>query len=159
MIFIGIDPGLTGGMAALLRDETCVYQRTPTEWVQHATGRRRHYRIAAMREWLAKLGDDCFATIEQQHVHHGNGLVSAGTIMYGYGVWIGLAAGMSIPYQTIMPRTWKASFGGLLSADKKASITLAHELFPALNGKLSMTDDGIAEALLLAYYGKERMHG
>ena len=62
------------------------------------------------------------------------------------------ASGHQLRYVT--PAVWKSYFG--LSADKGVARGYAMKRFPALADQLTrVKDDGRAEALLIALYGKE----
>lgn len=61
----------------------------------------------------------------------------------------------------VRPQVWKKHYGlitnsTLTKTEKKhLSIDLAKRLFPSVADKLTQSKDGLAEALLIAHYGKE----
>ena len=67
-------------------------------------------------------------------------------------------------FHKVKPQVWKKYFG-LISKDltktekKHLSIDLAKKLFPSVEGKLSASKDGRAEALLIARYIKDVVSG
>jgi len=93
------------------------------------------------------------AIIEDVHAMPGQGVTS----MFGFGVSKGLVIGMlhafKCPVFTVPPAVWKGVYG--LSSNKDASRALASKKFP--NSSYLWTrkkDDGRAEALLLADFGR-----
>jgi crossover junction endodeoxyribonuclease RuvC len=149
-IYIGIDPGLEGGVAAI---ERCINKArawpTPTTLV----GDKKTYLIPAMVETIENAIRDyppgvCEAALENVHARPGQGVVSMFRFGVGVGLWQGILAAMKIPVTLISPQAWKKAM--LVGKDKGASIVRANQLYP--NIPLSKKDDGMAEALLLATY-------
>ena len=173
MIFIGIDPGLKGALASIRTVSTGngSPQRDCRAWpvplVPSAKGRNQ-YDLPALREWLFEQGPlaALFATVEQSGPLPPN--VKAGSLaQYNRGIsegWLWMLTALRIAHQGVRPRTWqKVMHAGTKGADtKQKSIVAAQRLFP--NASLKRTersrkdDDGMAEALLLAEYGR-RTHG
>jgi len=64
---------------------------------------------------------------------------------------------MRIPYQLIPPQRWKKAFG--LHSDKQQSIEECVRIFPDANllptARCRKPSDGMAEALLIAEYGRQ----
>lgn len=88
----------------------------------------------------------------------GQGVVTAGKVMYGYGIWVGLCYGKGIVPLIVWPHVWKRTYPQLKGAGKGAARLLAKDLWPHLVGSLSrVKDDGRAEALLIAEW--VRLHG
>lgn len=143
MNFIGIDPGKSGAIAVIHEDGT----------VETATFDERDYlRVVSQHQ-------ASFATVEKVHAFRGQGVSS----MFNFGMnfgWIqGLIYSFSIPMQLVDPRKWLKHYG--LDNDKQKHIECARRLFPTVNLKATerckKDNDGIADALLLAEYGR-RMH-
>ena len=153
MIFVGIDPGLSGALAVLTADGRLleVHDTPVTEVVR---GKRTMRRMAAIQaaELVRKLGDDVFVTWENVHPMPGEGVVSAFSFGLGLGIWLGIIASRKLPSQPVAPRTWKQAFG-LLGLEKDASRVVAARLWPeaSLNRKM---DHGRADALLIAEWGR-----
>lgn len=145
MKYIGIDPGKSGAIAVICEDgsiDTAVFDET------------------AYVDILGKYAKDSFAVIEQVCGFSPPGARIGATSLFNFGAnygWIqGLLAAFRIPYQRVVPARWKKSYG--LSRDKQKSIECALHLFPNANlmrtEKCKIPHDGIAEALLLAEYGR-----
>lgn len=152
---VGIDPGLSGGIAVLPEG---YIQDTPTAVVSGQKN-RRVYLVAQMVAILKDLQQygPLEACIEAQHAMPGQGVVSTGSLMYGFGLWIGILAGLEIPYTIVQPQTWKKTMLAGMGKDKDASRVRAQQLFPQLTDMLNRkSDHGRAEALLIANWGRTR---
>lgn len=167
MIYLGIDPGLSGAVAVIHPDERVELFDVPTVKAQ----RGEDYAPGAMAELLVAYrlepGRTAFCAIEMVEAPRGRpdqgelarkGVGSQRTALkigYGRGLWVGLLAAYQIAYETTLPRVWKKSFG-LIEADKKASRAKACELFPQLRGELIKRRPDFSEALLLAEWARRR---
>lgn len=76
--------------------------------------------------------------------------------------WSWMLTALGLPHELVHPRTWMAEMHrGLPGGDTKArSVLAAKRLFPRVNLKRTprskKDDDGFAEALLIAEYGRRR---
>ena len=87
--------------------------------------------------------------IERSSSSPQQGVSSAFNYGVGFGSLLGACGVLSIPLHLVSPAKWKRDLG--LSSDKNASLDKARLLFPA--APLSRNkDDGIAEALLIAWW-------
>ena len=72
----------------------------------------------------------------------------------------GVLAALRIPCQLIAPQKWKRYYG--LHSDKAESIVLCQQKYPDINllptPRCRKPSDGMAEALLIAGYGRETMY-
>lgn len=143
-MIIGIDPGKTGAIAfidsagALVEDCPDTYQ-------------------SAADLVIAREDQISHAFIELVHSMPKQGVASSFSFGKGFGAWLGILAGRRISYTLISPQEWKRHHG-LIKADKDASRVRAAQLYPALAGDLRRAkDDGRAEALLIADYGKFKL--
>lgn len=174
MLYIGIDPGLRGAVAVVGDGYANVWD-TPT--VRVAKG--NEYALAEMVRLIYEAQDQDYkhgGDIDPQiHAMLETGVIvpnkiegrpdwkgqSARTTAVqwrGIGLWEGILAGLGIPYTLVPPRTWKASYG--ITADKSEAIVQAQRLFPsAAHLMYRARDDGRAEALLLAEYGRRLLAG
>lgn len=82
------------------------------------------------------------------------------TSMFHFGKSAGYIEGVlktkGIPFDLISPQKWKKQYD--LHSDKEKSIAVCKELFPDVNllrtSRCKKESDGMAEALLIANYGK-----
>lgn len=144
MIYIGVDPGKSGGIA----------------WIQDG----RKSTVAYSDEALLNLcrqagGEECICCLEKVSAMPKQGVTS----MFNFGVSFGFIKGVltafEMPYQEIPPQKWKKEYS--LNSDKQNSIAVCKKLFPDVNlkrtDKCRVDHDGMAEALLMAEYARRRM--
>jgi crossover junction endodeoxyribonuclease RuvC len=150
MIVAGIDPGKTGAMVILNDFVPLTVCRLPLAgkdpaWSQWA------------REWGTAIdlaGIDA-AVIEDVSARPGQGVTS----MFKFGETLGFAHAIvlscaSVPIHWPTPRTWKAKMG--LTSDKTDAREECRRLMPTLTKDVArVKDDGVAEAALIAYYGRK----
>lgn len=146
---IGIDPGLTGGIAVL--DENGALQAISDfpiirdgklSWVDG--GRLQSFLIDTLH------GRPARALVERVQAFPKQGRSSAFNFGVGFGSILSVLQARHIAIELVTPQTWKRAMG--LTSDKNASLHKARLLFPAADLPFSK-HDGRAEALLLAQYG------
>jgi len=166
MIIAGLDPGKTGAMVTLFEDGSTLVDRVPIE--KRKGKKDRPDYPAWSRAWCGSLAFNCpdVVVIEQVEARPGQGVTS----MFSFGKSMGFAMGTVLssgcPVQYAYPAVWKAKLG-LAGFDKSASVTLAVQLVPSilqelerkLKGNTADVRHGIAEAALLAYYGRMTIAG
>ncbi|MFA6168352.1 MAG: hypothetical protein WC700_17145 [Gemmatimonadaceae bacterium] len=113
MTYIGIDVGITGGLAALNHDGTIRDVREmPTR--TGANG-KPDYDIPAINHWLNHVCRannetmDTLVAVERQQVMRGDGGVSGGSIMMGYGIIRGVVELYEVEghFKYVSPITWQ----------------------------------------------------
>jgi crossover junction endodeoxyribonuclease RuvC len=152
MIHIGIDPGLSGAIAAILPDSTIEFHDMPVLTVKG----RQILNYAGLAHIVRRYsGDgDCMATIELVGAMPGQGVSSMFKFGQCYGAALATLASLQIPYQCITPPVWKRSYR-LVGCEKDEARARALELFPQCVGDLKLKKHhGRADALLLAEYGR-----
>lgn len=158
MIYIGIDPGLSGAVA-VIDGKSIKFIDTPTELVKKKTTRRT-YNPPAMAYELRLIGlrDEVQVGIERQSAMPGQGVSSMFSIGMGFGLWLGIAAGLNMPYTIIEPRAWKKSLMEGMGKEKGASIIRACQLHPKIANDLKLKKHhNRADALLIGEYLRRRM--
>ena len=164
-VFLGIDLGLNGG-AAMIDGATRDMAVTALPTTDSDAGRRLQGRLllAILRGWVP-AGEPCFVTIEDIRPRpgdrggHGNTMHSQGSLMRSRGIVEAVTDIMPARVLWVWPAKWKKQFG-LIGQDKNASRATAARMFPALAGAFArVKDDGLAEAMLLAYYGMREEMG
>ena len=164
MIFIGIDPGKDGAVAVILPPQTTVQLfDTPTLRVKEGSA-KRNFDVAGMVALLLPFVDyHCLVSLERIHAMPGQGVTSMFSMGEGYGLWQGILAALTMPYQLVTPQRWKADLMEGAPKDKAASVLVASRLFPAsandLRGKKGAARDGRGDALLLAEWGRRTYQG
>lgn len=159
-LFCGIDPGLSGAVAAITDNGNFVsVHDAPTITVKKGHGKKRVYLEAEMVkifEGLLSCYDIQLVGLENVHAMPKQGVTSMFSMGTGFGLWLGIIAALKLPYERIEPGKWKRIMGLASGSDKNSSIVTASHLFPT--APLSrVKDDGRAEALLLAEYLRRRL--
>ena len=162
MIYIGIDPGLDGAVGVIGEQAGNGCPRvfdTPTLTIEGEKSKRR-YNTAAMAELLqpykhAFCIPDVLVILEAVHSMPKQGVASSFCFGQGLGMWQGIIAALGIPLEMPSPQRWKKEIMADQGRDKDAARFKAIQLFPTLATQLSrVKDDGRAEALLMAEYGR-----
>ena len=143
-VFIGIDPGINGGIAIIYNDAYTV-QKCPNT-------------IQEMADVLITLKDQApnlpmYTVIEKCHSMPGNSGRSMFTFGNNYGQWIGILATLKIPYTEVIPNKWMKWFGSMpkeRKARKNHLKHLAQQRYPDVKITLATSD-----AMLIANYLKE----
>ena len=177
-LVIGIDPGKKGALAVLSIIEGILEVR-PMPLVAGGKKSRDEYDIRSITDYLKGYrADCCLVTVERSQplsmIRNPTGLPGAdafkpGSIaQFNRGVQRGfewLLTALEIPFQLVAPRTWmKVMHAGAPGADtKQRSVIAAQRLFPGVDlrrtPRCTKDDDGIAEALLLAEFGRRTRNG
>ena len=151
-IMVGLDPGKFGSVAFLRDHPTWKLVVVPTPVVG------KEYDIPAM----AKLFDkkvEYFVIVERAQTMPGQGSVSGGTFMMGYGIWLGILGALGIPYQIVHARVWtKVMLAGAPGEGKERAYNVARRLFPEWQPKLKKERE-YADAILLAEYSRRIYQG
>lgn len=153
MIFIGIDPGLSGAIAWLkpATREVRAWDM-PVQEIMTGGKRKRHIDFAELNElFYTQLSGCTQAVLEQVGAMPGQGVTS----MFSFGKSVGAVemalAAHKMPYMTVTPQKWKRHFN--LNKGKDESRRLVQRIFPSAAHLVArVKDDGRAEAILLAHY-------
>ena len=141
MIYIGIDPGKGGGLAAII---DCGYVASPMPESNRE-----------ILDWLVDNGggQKCVAVIEHVHAMPKQGVTSMFTFGEQFGRVRMACTSMGIAYDLVRPQKWQKELGLLSTkkeshSDRKRRLKRrAEELFPGAKVTLKTAD-----ALLLAEY-------
>jgi crossover junction endodeoxyribonuclease RuvC len=152
MIIAGIDPGMTGAMVILFPDNSTIVCRVPLM--------KKGKVQPAWSEWSWEWSYWKFhgfdrVVIEQVSAMPEQGSASGFNFGRSYGFVHALSIQFNAPIHFVTPAAWKGKLG-LLKADKNASREEARRLMPSITPEVArVKDDGVAEAALLAYYGRK----
>jgi|ERR1700744_372353 len=154
MIFIGVDPGLTGALSAIDHNGIVlgVYD-LPTRRVEiagmHALVKRKIDALALRKIIMSAVpsNDKAILVIEDMQLLGGHAIQTMGSLAHTRGVIeaVAMLCGMDVRFVT--PREWKASYG--FGADKKIALRIARELYPGAPIKLAKHHNR-AESLLIS---------
>ena len=162
-LFVGVDPGLCGGVALINeRGNLISVHDTPTLMVNKSNGGHKNTyvitQMVALLEAMRDTGEIACAAIEYQASRPRQGAPATFSQGYGYGLWCGILGSLRIPYEIVQPKAWKAAMGIPLKSDKSGSIIKALQLFPhaPLTTQRGRDLDGRAEAILIAEFGRRK---
>lgn len=145
---LGIDPGITGGLAWLYPDGTVTTCDIPV-----AGGEVDVDSVARMIQGATPT----FAMIERAAAMPKQGVSSTFKFGAAYGALRAAVAVCQIPQHLVAPTVWKRHFK--LSSDKEEARALAIRLWPGSGQFARKKDHGRAEAALIARYGAETLAG
>ena len=143
-LFIGIDPGIKGGIAFMYDDDYHV-KNTPN------TVQEMAQTLIAIKDIAPNTPTYC--CIEAVHSMPGNSGRSMFTFGTNYGQWLGILATLKIPHVLVTPHKWMSWYGSRPKnrKDRKNHLkNLAQQRFP--NTKITL---GTADAMLIANYLRE----
>lgn len=146
---------MSGAVGIIYEDESTMVFDTPTVTIEKAGKSKRRPLIGEMAGILRPFLDryNVFAVLEDVHAMPQQGVSSTFTFGEGKGIWEGILGAYDITTHMVSPQVWKKNLG--LDKDKNTSRIRAVELFPTLAPELSrVKDDGRAEAILMAEYGR-----
>ena len=136
-LFLGIDPGMSGGIALLSADLSFIqaYKMPETE--------------TDTQELLAEHFGIRIGFIEAVHSMPKQGVSSSFKFGQSYGFLRGLLVGMKIPFESVTPQKWQKEIGCMTRGDKNVSKAKAQQLFPSLK-----ITHATADALLIAEFAR-----
>ena len=162
MLYLGIDPGITGGVVVIDSDGQLQYAvRTPIIVEQLKSKTKKHYDIPGMVDVIKNAVEDgsgfTVVGIEKVGAMPRDGKVGAFNFGKGYGLWLGILAALQVPYSEVMPQRWQARMlAGLPRGPhtKTSAVQRSKSLFPTLALKVK-ADWGMADAALIAEYTRQ----
>lgn len=147
MIYIGVDPGKNGGIAIIDNDGAVVFSFSEERLLIELDSISQEY--------------ECICYLEHVHAMPKQGVSSTFNFGMNFGFIQGVLKAYNIPYELVTPQKWKKEFS--CTSDKNTSIEVCKRLFPNVNLKATerckKDHDGMAEALLIAEYGRRHYNG
>lgn len=140
---LGIDPGKTGALAVLEREDYCGWRVTAHDMPGS---------VAELQDLLPTLAPVAFAVVEKPFYPPGIGLRSVAVTAERYGALLASLFAAGIPAREVRPVDWKRSLN--VPRDKAGARQQASMLFPLDADQWTRRkDDGRAEAALIAWFG------
>jgi len=153
-VIAGIDPGKTGALAITYTTGEVFVFDVPTV-------KLRGKEVPAWHDWrqtwslALEFHSPDLIVIEDVSARPGQGVTSMFTFGRTLGFAHALATASNAAIQFTTPSAWKGKMG-LLNSSKGASREKATALYPKAQYLLGrVKDDGRAEAILLAHYGRK----
>ena len=146
MVYLGIDPGITGAWAALdTHGDYVACGDMPVEDGRVVASALR----SSLLDAISPIDGACIV-IEKVHAMPGQGVTSMFNFGHTVGVIHAVAEMLPYPVSFVTPQSWK-KFHGLIGTKKADSLAKARLLWPDALLKLAK-HHGRADALLLAAY-------
>jgi crossover junction endodeoxyribonuclease RuvC len=153
MNVLGIDPGLSGGLA-LIRPEGFTTEATPMPVAGGEIDVRGIY--AWLQSMMFHAGGNCVAYVEKVGAMPKQGVSSTFKFGKGYGQVLGALAAMGIDTRLVTPQAWKKQVLAGTAQDKDAAIAYCRMRWPGIElvqPRCRKPHDGLADALCIAAYG------
>jgi hypothetical protein len=160
---VGIDPGLTGGIAVLYGEKVLVMDAPRLDAGRGALD-------AAVIVRILKTVKPDLVVIERQQAMPllgkqpcpackrmpSQGIASTFTTGYGFGLYNGILAALGLKHVIVSARVWQTlMYQGAVGQGKERSLYVSSQLFPGI--VLKKSQHGRADALLIAEYGRRTL--
>lgn len=150
--FVGIDPGLHGGIAVLNEPAEVSFAIMPVNGGVICTSALRSYFY---NDWSSEHNTRII--IEKVGAMPKQGVSSTFKFGMGYGQLIGMCQTLELPFTLVTPQAWKKAVLAGTDKSKEAAIAFCRREYPNVNlipERCRVPHDGIADALCLAHYGR-----
>ena len=164
MIFVGIDPGLSGGLVAITPKGRLVSALI----MPRVNGSKGPLDVRCVWSWLLDLAPpnqrgnpgQIAAALERVQVRPGEGARSARTAGVNWGSLHGLLIAAGARFETPTPRQWQKVVTPGQGDPKSRSIEAARRLFPDLDltpGRRTKPHDGLSDGACLAEWARRTL--
>lgn len=162
LVIVGIDPGNKGALS-IVRYGFYIHAEFVDMPVLQTKGKGKtkkgndkiHTELDALA--IKQILIDCAPShvfIEKAQSMPGQGLASTANYMSGFGLLKGICVGLGIPFTLVHPATWKKQMLKDMDKGKGSAILRAKQVCPEMANDIGK-NDGRAEALLIALYGRK----
>ena len=137
MRIIGIDPGLSGGIAIL--DDLKIFDIYDMPIMSEGKKNKNQLNSAQLVNIIKKniiSNGDTFLIVEQVSAMPGQGVTSMFNFGQTFGSIKGICAALNLPIFFVRPAKWKKHFD-LINSSKDASRTKVIEMYPSISPRLS----------------------
>ena len=159
MKIIGIDPGLSGGIAVLENNQVLSIFDMPvmSEGKKNKRQLNSAQLVTLIKENI-KSSEDVAVIVEQVNAMPGQGVTSMFNFGQTFGAIKGVCAALRLPIFFVRPSKWKKHFE-LINSSKDSSRTKAIEMYPAFSNQLAKKKDvNKSDAILIArFYNDTRI--
>jgi len=156
MRIIGIDPGLSGGIAIL--DDLKIFDIYDMPIMSEGKKNKNQLNSAQLVNIIKKniiSNGDTFLIVEQVSAMPGQGVTSMFNFGQTFGSIKGICAALNLPIFFVRPAKWKKHFD-LINSSKDASRTKVIEMYPSISPRLTKKKDvNKADAILIARYFRD----
>ena len=159
MKIIGIDPGLSGGIAVLENKRVLSIFDMPvmSEGKKNKRQLNSAQLVMIIKENI-QSNDEVVVVVEQVNAMPGKGVTSMFNFGQTFGAIKGVCAALGLPIFFVRPSKWKKHFE-LINSSKDSSRTKAIEMYPAFSNQLAKKKDvNKSDAILIArFYTETRL--
>ena len=137
MRIIGIDPGLSGGIAILEDNKIKILFDMPV--MPDGKKNKRQLNSALLVKLIKdniEILENTIMVVEQVNAMPGQGVTSMFNFGQTFGAIKGICAALGLPIFLVRPAKWKKHFE-LINSSKDASRTKAIEMYPSISEQLS----------------------
>ena len=155
MRIIGIDPGLSGGIAIL--DDLKIFDLFDMPIMSEGKKNKNQLNSAQLVNIIKKhiISANTFVIVEQVSAMPGQVVTSMFNFGQTFGSIKGICAALNLPIFYVRPAKWKKHFE-LINSSKDASRTKVIEMYPSISSRLSKKKDvNKADAILIARYFRD----
>tara|TARA_B100000700_G_scaffold89450_1_gene100963 strand:- start:199 stop:690 length:492 start_codon:yes stop_codon:yes gene_type:complete len=156
MRIIGIDPGLSGGIAIL--DDSKIFDIFDMPIMSEGKKNKNQLNSAQLVNIIKRHilpNKETFVIVEQVSAMPGQGVTSMFNFGQTFGSIKGICAALGLPIFYVRPAKWKKHFE-LINSSKDASRTKVIEMYPSISPRLTKKKDvNKADAILIARYFRD----
>ena len=156
MRIIGIDPGLSGGIAIL--DDSKIFDIFDMPIMAEGKKNKNQLNSAQLVNIIKRHilpNKETFVIVEQVSAMPGQGVTSMFNFGQTFGSIKGICAALGLPIFYVRPAKWKKHFE-LINSSKDASRTKVIEMYPSISSRLTKKKDvNKADAILIARYFRD----
>ena len=156
MRIIGIDPGLSGGIAIL--DDSKIFDIFDMPIMSEGKKNKNQLYSAQLVNIIKRHilpNKETFVIVEQVSAMPGQGVTSMFNFGQTFGSIKGICAALGLPIFYVRPAKWKKHFE-LINSSKDASRTKVIEMYPSISSRLTKKKDvNKADAILIARYFRD----
>ena len=160
MTIIGIDPGLSGGIAVLENNKVLDIFDMPvmSEGKKNKRQLNSAQLVKLIKDNISK-NEEVSVVVEQVNAMPGQGVTSMFNFGQTFGAIKGVCAALGLPIFFVRPAKWKKHFE-LINSSKDSSRTKAIEMYPSLSNDLAKKKDvNKSDAILIArFYSETRLN-
>jgi len=160
MKIIGIDPGLSGGIAVLENNKVLDIFDMPvmSEGKKNKRQLNSAQLVKLIKDNISK-NEEVSVVVEQVNAMPGQGVTSMFNFGQTFGAIKGVCAALGLPIFFVRPAKWKKHFE-LINSSKDSSRTKAIEMYPSLSDNLARKKDvNKSDAILIArFYSETRLN-
>ena len=154
--FIGIDPGFTGGIAIIIRDEVALFPMPVIKSKNKRFFDEQRIKLILDSQATIDYGYTYHVFIELVQAHPKQGVVSMFNFGAGWGLVRGICAGLGLSYELVRPQEWKKVM--MKGQPKGSEYLVASRLWPRVNWlateRSRKPHSGVVDAALIAEYGR-----